>query len=92
MGLGLPWLLYCFFAPEGYEVHSKSHTYHGLSAEGVVAPTLALLALLVAFVLLLVASNGVLYRAHAYLFLATYVLFLAWAVGWECYAPFELLR
>jgi Ca2+/Na+ antiporter len=90
MGLGLPWFLYCFFAPQQYEVNKGSHTYHGLSAEGVVVPTLTLLVLLVIFVMILAVNNCRLYPYHAYFFIATYVLFLVWAVGWQCYAPFEV--
>mmetsp|Transcript_61336 Transcript_61336/g.168383 ORF Transcript_61336/g.168383 Transcript_61336/m.168383 type:complete len:750 (+) Transcript_61336:558-2807(+) len=86
MGLGLPWFLYCFFGDS--DVHHDSHTYHGLDKEGVVFPTLVLLVLLIMFIILLWCTNMKLYRYHAYIFIMMYIGFLAWAIGWECAAPF----
>ena len=60
MGLGLPWFLYCFFGDS--DVHHDSHTYHGLDKDGVVFPTLVLLALLVMFIILLMCTNMKLYK------------------------------
>ena len=88
MGLGLPWLIYCFLAPDGYEVNKGTHTYHGLSATGVVFPTLALLALNLLFILLLAMSGMALFKWHAYLFILMYLGFLVWAITTECAAPF----
>ena len=87
MGLGLPWFFYCFFPPDGYEVNTSTHTYHGLAADGVFIPTLLLLAVLVIFVLLLAVSGMRLYTSHAYGFFATYALFLVWAFGWQLAVP-----
>jgi Ca2+/Na+ antiporter len=87
MGLGLPWFLYCFFAPEGYEVNVGSHTYHGLEAEGVFVPTVLLLVVLLLFLLLMASSGMRLYTWHAYLFFTCYAAFLVWAFGWELATP-----
>jgi Ca2+/Na+ antiporter len=87
MGLGIPWLAYCFFAPGGVEVNTKYHTYHGLEAKGVLIPTVFLLVTLILFMLLLLSSGMKLYTWHGYLFVGTYLLFLVWAIGWECSVP-----
>lgn len=86
MGLGFPWFLYCFFGDS--DVHQESHTYHGLDKDGVIFPTLVLLALLILFIILLWCTNMKLYTYHAYMFIALYIGFLVWAIGWECAAPF----
>eukprot|EP00615_Pteridomonas_danica_P012280 CAMPEP_0114335976 /NCGR_PEP_ID=MMETSP0101-20121206/5403_1 /TAXON_ID=38822 ORGANISM="Pteridomonas danica, Strain PT" /NCGR_SAMPLE_ID=MMETSP0101 /ASSEMBLY_ACC=CAM_ASM_000211 /LENGTH=577 /DNA_ID=CAMNT_0001467753 /DNA_START=618 /DNA_END=2351 /DNA_ORIENTATION=- len=87
MGLGIPWLAYCFFAPGAVEINTKYHTYHGLEAEGVFIPTVFLLVTLLFFTLLLAISGMKLYTWHAYLFAGLYLLFLVWAIGWECAVP-----
>jgi Ca2+/Na+ antiporter len=92
MGLGLPWLLYCFFPPSdaGNEVHMSTHVYHGLEAPehyGVLFPTLLLLVLLLGFTGLLLLNNFRLHKRHAYLFIALYCGFLVWAFGWQCTSP-----
>ena len=51
-------------------------------------PTLVLLVLLIMFIILLWCTNMKLYRYHAYIFIMMYIGFLAWAIGWECAAPF----
>ena len=87
MGLGLPWTLYCFFAPGAYEVNTGSHTYHGLASEGVFVPTVVLLVVVLVFLLLLALSGMRLYTYHAYGFFAAYALFLVWAFGWQLAVP-----
>ena len=76
MGLGFPWLLYCFFGVEF--VHAPTSTYYGLNAGGILFPILVLMLLVVAFILVLMSTGWVLYPAHAHSAILVYLCFLVW--------------
>ena len=75
IGLGLPWLLYCFAGQA--QVHQSTHTYHGLAdGSGLRFTAVLLLVISVGFLAVVVASGMVLTQVHAYCLLVAYAVYL----------------